>query len=488
MTGSIDATTTQSDIESELRFLREQNQQLQSQLEMLLISRGGNSDVSNEHDCATPPHPISSSISLPKQADNPNATAEKTGTEMTRTISDPTRLSSDMLPSSLWTASRRNSPPPPPPTLHHRRSCRKDDDISNSVEMSPSVRSAKSVESYSSSGRSMVKSKVSDMDHVVPNGEHSNSMQSNSSDEEVSDDDDGDCELVGISDGNDEKRSFLREKKTKHTRDGGGNYSQALFTEEEAFDEEECRVLSNLHMSDDDGNDSDDIIDDDSHNKHQPPPKPPLCGGNRPRSRSAPNIASTTSFPTFRDAIKDRAGWLIGLLFLQSCSSFIIQYNEGFLQDHMVIVQFLTMLVGAGGNAGNQASVRVIRELALGTLNERTMKPFLKQEAKMAFGLSGLLGLTGFIRAALFRTPPGETIAVTASLCAIVAISVGIGSTLPLVMKKVGIDPAHSSTTIQVLMDIFGVLITVSVSSLVFSFKMFMHKGSGDDVNDENSS
>jgi Mg/Co/Ni transporter MgtE len=141
----------------------------------------------------------------------------------------------------------------------------------------------------------------------------------------------------------------------------------------------------------------------------------------------------------------------------------------------MVIVQFLTMLVGAGGNAGNQASVRVIRGLAVGTLNERTLKPFLMQEVKMAFGLSALLGSTGFIRAALFRTPVGETIAVTASLCAIVAISVALGSTLPLAMKKVGIDPAHSSTTIQVLMDITGVLITVCVSSVVLSFKVFMH-------------
>ena len=56
--------------------------------------------------------------------------------------------------------------------------------------------------------------------------------------------------------------------------------------------------------------------------------------------------------------IMDRAGWLVGLLVLQSMSSFIIQRNEGLLQKHLVIVRFLTMLVGAGGNAGNQASVR----------------------------------------------------------------------------------------------------------------------------------
>ena len=60
---------------------------------------------------------------------------------------------------------------------------------------------------------------------------------------------------------------------------------------------------------------------------------------------------------SFFAAVSDRAGWLVGLLILQSMSSFIISRNEKLLQQHLVIVRFLTMLVGAGGNAGNQASV-----------------------------------------------------------------------------------------------------------------------------------
>lgn len=56
--------------------------------------------------------------------------------------------------------------------------------------------------------------------------------------------------------------------------------------------------------------------------------------------------------------VKERAGWLVGLLILQSMSSFILAQNEALLEEHMVIIRFLTMLVGAGGNAGNQASVR----------------------------------------------------------------------------------------------------------------------------------
>lgn len=65
-------------------------------------------------------------------------------------------------------------------------------------------------------------------------------------------------------------------------------------------------------------------------------------------------------------ALRSRATWLIGLLAVQSASSFILAGNEALIQRHPAIVYFLTMLVGAGGNAGNQSAVRVIRGLATG--------------------------------------------------------------------------------------------------------------------------
>eukprot|EP00956_Cyclotella_meneghiniana_P000920 scaffold1084_cov29-Cyclotella_meneghiniana.AAC.1 len=128
---------------------------------------------------------------------------------------------------------------------------------------------------------------------------------------------------------------------------------------------------------------------------------------------------------SFLDALKSRANWLVGLLALQSCSGFILARNEVLLQDHPVIIYFLTMLVGAGGNAGNQASVRVIRGLALGTLNQRTQNQFLSREFRMACALSTILSVAGFLRAIAFHTPFPETLA------------------------RLGVDPAHSSTTIQ---------------------------------------
>ncbi|KAK1741018.1 divalent cation transporter [Skeletonema marinoi] len=170
---------------------------------------------------------------------------------------------------------------------------------------------------------------------------------------------------------------------------------------------------------------------------------------------------------TFLDAMKSRAYWLVGLLALQSCSGFILSRNELLLQDHPVIIYFLTMLVGAGGNAGNQASVRVIRGLALGTLNPTTQSQFLSRELRMAFALSAILSIAGFTRAIIFQTPFPETMAVTIALSMIVFSSICLGAVLPLVLQKMGVDPAHSSTTIQVIMDILGVVLTVFVSTAV---------------------
>lgn len=67
---------------------------------------------------------------------------------------------------------------------------------------------------------------------------------------------------------------------------------------------------------------------------------------------------SVVSLGMIGEALRDRAYWLCGLLAMQSCSGFILARNELLLESHPVIIYFLTMLVGAGGNAGNQASVR----------------------------------------------------------------------------------------------------------------------------------
>ncbi len=91
----------------------------------------------------------------------------------------------------------------------------------------------------------------------------------------------------------------------------------------------------------------------------------------------------------------------------------------------------------------------VIRGLALGTLNTRTRTQFLTRELKMAFALSMILSVAGFCRAIFFKTAFVEAVTVTAALAMIVFSSVCLGAILPIVLERIGVDPAHSSTTIQ---------------------------------------
>ena len=110
---------------------------------------------------------------------------------------------------------------------------------------------------------------------------------------------------------------------------------------------------------------------------------------------------------------------------------------------------------------------RVIRGLATGKVDDTNVRAYLFHELRAGFFLSIVLGIAGALRAAVFMTPFKETLAITASLVMIVGSSIFLGTLLPLGMRMIQIDPAHSSTTIQVIMDILGVAITVYVSSMI---------------------
>lgn len=176
---------------------------------------------------------------------------------------------------------------------------------------------------------------------------------------------------------------------------------------------------------------------------------------------------------SFGKAMYDRVSWLIGLLLFQSCSSYILADNVELLQTHPAIIFYLTMLVGAGGNAGNQASVRIIRGMALGSITEDTKKKILMRELLMGFAICALLSLVGLARVHFSsHTTAAESVAITVSLSVIVFSSIIIGSLLPFLLRYLNFDPMHASTSIQVIMDIGGVLITCLVSSLILNSKM----------------
>lgn len=161
---------------------------------------------------------------------------------------------------------------------------------------------------------------------------------------------------------------------------------------------------------------------------------------------------------------------LVSLLLLQSLSQFILESYEQLISHHVIIPLFLTMLVGAGGNAGNQSTVRAITGLVTGEFNARDYFRVLRKEVVVGFINSLILGGIGFARVYYFYGSHDmfySTIAITLSLFCIVLSSVIIGTTLPFVIGFLGADREHAAPIIQVVMDITGVFITCSLCSAI---------------------
>ncbi|CAM9905759.1 unnamed protein product, partial [Ectocarpus sp. 8 AP-2014] len=167
-----------------------------------------------------------------------------------------------------------------------------------------------------------------------------------------------------------------------------------------------------------------------------------------------------------------RGRWLLGLLVLQSSSSFVLDHYQDLLREHVVVTLFLTMLVGAGGNAGNQSAIKVIRGLATGrfTPHAACALRVIGDQAIVGFLLGTALAAGGFVRVWVTEgTTLRDASAISSSLFLIVMASVLLGSALPFGFARAGVDPANAGTTIQVAMDIVGVAVTCVTCSLVLT-------------------
>ncbi|PRW55900.1 Magnesium transporter [Chlorella sorokiniana] len=183
-----------------------------------------------------------------------------------------------------------------------------------------------------------------------------------------------------------------------------------------------------------------------------------------------PGIINTP--PAERSAAEEawsRGRWLLGLLVLQSMSSVVLDSYQELLRDHLVVTLFLTMLVGAGGNAGNQSAIKVIRGLATGSMKPTGpgVRRAMQQQLAVGLLLGAGLAAGGWVRVYLTNGNALNATAISISLFLIVLCSVVAGTGLPFALAKAGVDPANAGTSIQVIMDITGVLITCATCHLV---------------------
>jgi magnesium transporter len=184
-------------------------------------------------------------------------------------------------------------------------------------------------------------------------------------------------------------------------------------------------------------------------------------------SGQAPMEHSYFATPTWQ-LVRQRIPWLIGLLLLQSFSSMILfQYNS-MISNYAIITLFLTMLIGTGGNAGNQSATLVIRGLTTKEITRQNSIKMLMREMGISLILASIIVLVGSIR--IFYTAQDiiSTIAITLSLFLIIVTSITLGTLIPIILERLNLDPAHSAAPfLTTLMDILGVLIYCVVCSKI---------------------
>lgn len=172
---------------------------------------------------------------------------------------------------------------------------------------------------------------------------------------------------------------------------------------------------------------------------------------------------------SFWKLLWQRSSILIVLLFAQSISSTIIGYYELLLAGFLM--QFTTMLVSTGGNTSSQTSALAIQGLATGEIDDQNLTRFIRREFVMSIALGAILAFMSFIRIAIWHSDIHRTVAVSVSLFAIVVISMMLGSCIPLILRKMNIDPAHAAgPLLTTLMDIIGLFVYCVIASWILSF------------------
>jgi magnesium transporter len=185
---------------------------------------------------------------------------------------------------------------------------------------------------------------------------------------------------------------------------------------------------------------------------------------------SAMSTLKHTYFETpFFRLLFERSSILIVLMLAQSFTALIVGHYETLLMG-TVLFRYLTMLVSTGGNTSTQTSAVVVQGFASGEISAANVRRFLNREFIMALFLATILGSTAFMRVYFMSQDTSFIIslAVGASIGVVAAISVLLGSAVPFILKKVGLDPAFAAAPFLATgMDILGALIYCVVASII---------------------
>ena len=168
--------------------------------------------------------------------------------------------------------------------------------------------------------------------------------------------------------------------------------------------------------------------------------------------------------------VRKRATWLSILFVAGLGAGTVLSSFQGTLQRSAALLFFVPLLIAAGGNSGGQSATLVTRALAMGEVRTTDGWRVVRREAASGLLLGSLLGLYGFVVSWLRGHPAWKHVGATVWVTLVTIVVAGslLGSVLPLLMKRLGIDPAITSAPLVCcLLDIVGILIYVSAATLI---------------------
>jgi magnesium transporter len=179
----------------------------------------------------------------------------------------------------------------------------------------------------------------------------------------------------------------------------------------------------------------------------------------------------------FLGLVRKRAGWLLILFLSEMLTATAMGRFEAEIARAVVLALFVPLIISSGGNSGSQAASLIIRALAVGELGVRDWWRVMRREVLSGLVLGGILGVVGFLRITAWSLvapatygPHWPLVAVTVwvALIGVVLWGTVAGSMLPLLLKKVGMDPAVSSAPfVATLVDVTGIVIYFQVAAQI---------------------
>jgi magnesium transporter len=167
---------------------------------------------------------------------------------------------------------------------------------------------------------------------------------------------------------------------------------------------------------------------------------------------------------------RKRVGWLLALFLAEAYTGTVLRHFEDEVSAVVALAFFIPLLIGTGGNVGSQVVTTIVRAMALGDVRLRDVFRIIWKEVQTGVMLGVVMAAATFIRALMLQVGVDVGLTVAIAVTAIVIWAALVGAVLPLVLHRLGVDPAVvSAPFISTLVDGTGLVIYFTVARVVLN-------------------